>query len=222
MRRVRRICALLEGAYGHPECTPVREPLDELVATILSQNTSSANSGRAFRSLRDRFESWDEVRRAHTREIEDAIRVGGLGRIKAGRIKRLFEEVYRLRGSLALGFLADMPDHDARAFLMQFEGVGVKTASCVLMFSLCRPVFPVDTHVHRVTQRLGFIGSSVSAEAAHEMLQRMIPDEMVYSVHVNLVTHGRRVCKAGSPDCDVCVLLELCSYGQNVLASRGA
>ena len=214
METIRRIAALLESEYGRPEYEPTHGPLDELVLTILSQNTSSVNYGRAFESLRGRFGSWDEVRLADESEIEDAIRVGGLARIKAGRIKRVLNEIHSLRGETSLDFIAEMPDEDAREFLLRFDGVGLKTASCVLMFSLGRPVFPVDTHVHRIAKRLGLIGSSVSADAAHEILGEMIPDELVYSLHINLVTHGRRVCKARNPRCRECVLLELCPYGR--------
>lgn len=214
MENIRRIAALLEKAYGRPEFHRTHGPLDELVLTILSQNTSSVNYGRAYASLRDRFRSWDEVRVARESEIEDAIRVGGLAHIKAGRIKRVLNEIHDARGETSLDFIAQMPDGEARDFLLRFQGVGLKTASCVLMFSLGRPVFPVDTHVHRIARRLGLIASSVSADAAHDILGDMIPDDLVYSVHVNLVTHGRRTCKAQNPKCGECVLLTLCPYGQ--------
>ena len=214
MKIIKRVSALLESEYGRPEYDPEFGPLDELVLTILSQNTSAANYIRAFASLTERFETWDDVRSADELEIEDAIRVGGLARIKAPRIKRVLNDIHALRGETSLDFLADMTDRDAREFLMQFDGVGIKTASCVLMFSLGRPVFPVDTHVHRISKRLGLITSSVSAESAHDVLQTMIPDELVYSLHVNLVMHGRRVCKAQNPKCGACVLLTVCPYGQ--------
>ena len=219
MKIIKRICALLEREYGRPEYKPTHSPLDELVLTILSQNTSSVNYGRAFESLRGRFKTWDEVRLSGTAEIEDAIRVGGLANIKADRIKHVLGEIRTIRGKTSLDFLAEMSDEDARSFLMQFDGVGLKTASCVLMFSLGRPVFPVDTHVHRIAQRLGLISSSVSAEAAHGILQGMIPDELVYSLHVNLVRHGRQVCKARNPACDICVLLPICPYGRKWLGT---
>ena len=214
MEIIRRISAILESAYGCPEFGPNEGALDELVLTILSQNTSAANYRRAYTSLKARFGSWDDVRKADTAEIEDAIRAGGLARIKAPRIKRVLNDIHDLRGSTNLDFLADMPDKEARDFLMRFDGIGIKTASCVLMFSLGRAVFPVDTHVHRISRRLGLIASSVSAESAHDVLQAMIPDELVYSLHVNLVTHGRRVCKAQNPKCGDCCLLILCPCGQ--------
>lgn len=189
--------------------------------TILSQNTSAANYTRAFTSLQERFDGWEAVRIADLSEIEEAIRPGGLAKIKAPRIRQALNDILERTGGLSLDFLAGMPDQEARDYLMQFDGVGVKTASCVLMFSLGRPVLPVDTHVHRLAKRLGLIQGRVSAEAAHHVLQAMVPDELVYSFHVNLVTHGRRVCKAQNPACDACVLLELCGFGQSLLAGGG-
>lgn len=222
MSRIARICALLERNYGRPECKPNYAPLDEFILTILSQNTSSVNYARAFSNLRERFGSWEELRNADLARVEDAIRVGGLAKIKAERIKQALDEIFARRGKLSLDFLAEMSNQEARDYLMQFDGVGIKTASCVLMFSLNRPVLPVDTHVHRVAQRLGLIGRSDSAESAHRTLQAMLPDELVYAFHVNMVTHGRRVCKARDPACDDCTLLPLCLYGQSLLASGGA
>ncbi|MHB0913271.1 MAG: endonuclease III domain-containing protein [Armatimonadota bacterium] len=208
-QEIARICALLEGEYGRPECVPEHGPLDESVLTILSQHTNAANYRRAFANLKERFSSWEEARLAPVSGVEEAIRPGGLAAIKAARIQRLLSDLLAERGELSLDFLGEMSDEDARSYLMSFDGVGIKTASCVLMFSLARPVFPVDTHVHRITRKLGLIGK-VSAEEAHHLLQEMIPDESVYSLHVNLVTHGRRVCRAGKPACDVCCLLEVC------------
>ncbi len=221
MSSITQICALLEERYGPSESKAKHQPLDELVLTVLSQNTSSANCSRAFANLRGRFGSWEEVRQADVASVEDAIRVGGLAKIKAGRIKRALDEIAAQRGELSLDFLAEMPDEDARNCLMQFDGVGIKTASCVLMFSLNRPVLPVDTHVHRVSWRLGLIERAESAESAHYTLQAMIPDELVYSFHVNMVAHGRNICKSRSPVCDDCVLLPLCPHGQLLLAAGG-
>lgn len=220
MTSISQICTLLENAYGRPECNPEYGPLDELILTILSQTTSATNYMRAFSNLRARFKTLDEVRNADAGELEDAIRVGGLAHTKAARIKKLLDDIFAKQGKLDLDLLSDLPDEEARSYLMQFHGVGIKTASCVLMFALGRPVFPVDTHIHRISQRLDLIDSSVSAESAHHLLQAMIPDDSVYSLHVNLVTHGRRVCKARNPSCDICPLLELCDWGQKDLTSR--
>ena len=218
MDRIAEICALLDGEYGRPDAKPRYGPLDEFVLTILSQNTSAVNYTRAFENLRARFDDWEAVRTASETDIEDAIRPGGLARVKAPRIRQALNDILQRTGNLSLDFLADMPDEEARGYLMEFDGVGIKTASCVLMFSLGRPVLPVDTHVHRLAKRLGLIGARVSAEAAHHVLQAMAPDDLVYGFHVNLVTHGRRVCKAGHPACDACVLLPICGHGQAVLA----
>ena len=218
MDRIADICALLEEEYGRPDTKPRYGPLDEFILTILSQNTSAANYTRAFGRLRERFGSWEEVRTAPVSEIEDAIRPGGLANVKAPRIKRALDELLERTGSLSLDFLAQMPDGEARDFLMGFDGVGIKTASCVLMFSLNRPVLPVDTHVHRLSARLGLIDGRVSAESAHHVLQEIVPEELVYSFHVGLVTHGRRVCRAQNPACGECALLELCTHGQARLA----
>lgn len=216
-----RITRLLEDTYGSPDSKPRYEPLDELILTILSQTTTARNYTMAFARLREQFDTWDSVRIAETDEIEKAIRVGGLAKVKAPRIKNILSEIHSRHGSLNLNFLADMPDFAARDYLMQYGGVGIKTASCVLMFSLNKPVLPVDTHVYRITQRLGLIDSSVSVEAAHDILQKMVPNKLVYSFHVNLVTHGRQTCKARNPACDICPLLDLCVYGQKSLVSGG-
>lgn len=221
MDRIEEICALLDAEYGRPDTKPKYAPLDEFILTILSQNTSAANYTRAFDRLRERFENWEAVRTAPMHEIEDAIRPGGLAKIKSPRIQQALDDILERTGALSLDFLAEMPDDEARAYLMQFEGVGIKTASCVLMFSLNRPVLPVDTHVHRISQRLGLIVSRESAESAHHTLQAMVPDDLVYSFHVNVVTHGRRVCRAQNPLCDACTLLHICNHGQ-VLLSRDA
>jgi len=221
MGRIERIAALLDEEYGRPQYDPKHGPLDELVLTILSQNTAAVNYTRAFAELRRRFGSWDEVRLAKPEEIEQAIRSGGLAAIKARRIKGLLEEVYSKQGALDLGFLSRMADEDALEYLLQFDGVGPKTAACVLMFSLGRPVFPVDTHVHRIAKRLGLIGPLTTAEAAQIVLQGMIPGGLVYSLHVNLVRHGRKVCRAGNPLCEDCVVLELCPAGQAFLVRGG-
>ena len=216
---MRRICGLLEEMYGRPKCNPVQGPLDELILTILSQNTSAGNYTKAFAGLKAGFKTWEHVRKADVSQIEDAIRPGGLAAIKAGRIKRLLNDIREQRGELSLDFLSEMGDREARSHLMQFGGVGIKTASCVLMFSLCRPVLPVDTHVYRISSRLGLIGPSVSVEESHEVLQAMLQPEDVYSFHIDMVTHGRRVCKARNPACDACTLLEVCPNGQRRLAT---
>ncbi|MHB0870120.1 MAG: endonuclease III domain-containing protein [Chloroflexota bacterium] len=210
--RVEEIARLLEEEYGRPAPRRRMRPLDELVLTILSQHTSDANSSRAFQGLKERFESWEAVRDADQGAIAEAIRSGGLARIKAGRIKDLLLRLSEERGSLDLDFLRGSPLDEAREYLLRLDGVGPKTAACVLLFSCDLPAFPVDTHIHRVTRRLGLIGPTTSAEEAHRILESVVPAAEVYPFHVNVITHGRRVCKAQRPRCDACVLAPKCEY----------
>lgn len=209
--RASRICELLDREYGRKEW-PRREPvLDELIRTILSQNTTAKNCDGAFGELSERFPEWGDVMRAHPEDIADAIRVGGLANRKAPRIKEILRQIHERQGSLDLEWIADVPDSEAIGYLLAFNGVGRKTAACVLMFALGRPVMPVDTHVHRVSMRLGLIGG-VSADAAHDLLQEIIAPEDVYSCHINMVLHGRQVCHARGPECGRCMLREECDY----------
>jgi endonuclease-3 len=203
---------LLLEEYGHHQWHPHRDAVSELVRTILSQNTSDVNSDRAFARLQGRFANWEQVLLADGEEIVEAIQPGGLARIKAPRIKKALQAILRERGELSLDFLKDMNIQEANAWLVSLEGVGPKTAACVLLFSLGRPALPVDTHVLRVSRRLGLIGPRDSAEKAHIVLRDMLPDEAVYDFHVNMVTHGRQVCDAQRPKCDGCCLAPLCDY----------
>jgi endonuclease-3 len=203
---------LLLQEYGHHQWKPHRDPLSELVRTILSQNTSDVNSNRAFARLQERFPSWEQVRDGDLEAIVEAIKSGGLARIKAPRIKSALWAITEERGRLDLEFLREMELDEAKAWLESLVGVGPKTAACVLLFSLGRPVLPVDTHVHRVSQRLDLIEPRASAEKAHEILGSTLPPETIYDFHVNMVSHGRRVCHAQRPRCDVCVLAPHCDY----------
>lgn len=211
MAKIDRVCALLDREYGAQRWTEREPVLDELIRTILSQNTAAANCNEAFARLRARFEDWKAVKDADWREIAEAISVGGLANRKAPRIKRMLEQVYDRQRNLDLEWIARTPDQQAIDYLLGFDGVGPKTAACVLMFGLGRPVLPVDTHVHRVAMRLGLIGN-VSADEAHDLLQEMTPPEAVYSFHVNMVTHGRRVCHARNPECGRCALTKECDH----------
>ena len=212
-RRARQVNAILTDYYGEPTRSDGRaDPLSELVAVILSQHTSDVNSERAFDSLRDRFPSWEAIRTAPTAEVAEAIRCGGLAIVKAPRIQRVLNQILELRGELSLDFLADLSLDEARAFLRALDGVGPKSAACVLLFSLDKPAMPVDTHVHRVAGRLGFIEPRTTADAAHEQLERMVPPDEVYAFHVNLIRHGRAICKAQRPRCPQCPVNALCPY----------
>ncbi len=218
--RLKRIATLLVEGYGQPMSRRRLPPLDELVLTILSQHTSDANSHRAFESLTARFGSWEAVRDASIDEIAEAIRSGGLAEIKAARIKGLLLRLSEERGSLDLGFLCRLRLPDARQFLLGLRGVGPKTAACVLLFSCGLPAFPVDTHIHRVSRRLGLIPPTASANDAHTMLESLIPPEQVYPFHMNLIAHGRKVCKAQRPRCDQCILASECDYLRRIANSE--
>lgn len=207
----------LARQYGDLIWGPSSDPLSELVLTILSQHTSDGNRDRAFASMRARFPTWEAVIEAPTQELADAIRCGGLGNIKAPRIQRVLREIWAERGSWDLSFLADMPPDAAKAWLSGFHGVGPKTAACVLMFACGLPVLPVDTHVYRVSQRLGLIDAKINAEKSHDVLERMLPPEKRYTFHINMITHGRRVCKAQRPLCEICVVREWCRYYQELV-----
>jgi len=202
--------ALLQVQWGTIARKPALGPLDELILTILSQNTSDTNSGRAFARLRLRFPTWEALLGAHPREIEEAIQVGGLARIKAPRIKAILEEVWRRLGSFDLAFLKEMPLAEAKAWLRSLPGVGPKTAACVLMFALGMPALPVDTHVYRVARRLGLVSAQTGAEKAHELLESMLAPEEVYPFHMSLIRHGRRICRAQRPLCAQCPLAPRC------------
>lgn len=206
-----RIVALLEQAYGRPEMRAGSDPLDQLILTVLSQNTTDRNCERAYEALRSRFPTWDTVPLAETAEVADAIHCGGLAKTKAARIQCILRSIREQHGHIGLDFLADMPSEAVSAYLAGFPGVGPKTAGCVLLFALGRPVLPVDTHILRVAKRLGLIGAAASAEKAHVALQAVVDDEHVYSFHLNMIAHGRRVCRAASPRCQACVLRNECS-----------
>lgn len=206
----RGIVDRLSRVYGTPVWRPHGDPMTELVLTILSQNTSDTNSGRAFMRLKERFPTWDALRDAPVDEIEGVIAVGGLARQKAPRIKASLQAVYDARGDWDLEFLRHLPMGEAKAWLRGLNGVGPKTAACVLMFALGRPALPVDTHVHRVAQRLGLVPAKASAERAHDILEALLAPEEVYPFHVSLIKHGRRLCRAQRPLCDTCPLLDAC------------
>ena len=211
-RKVRAVHQLLVQEYGHHLWHPSRDPVSELVRTILSQNTSDVNSNRAFARLRERFPVWEAVLRADPREIAEAIQPGGLAAIKAPRIRTALQDIMRERGELDLGFLKHLELEEAKSWLQSLGGVGPKTAACVLLFSLGRPVLPVDTHVLRVSRRVGLVEPRATAEKAHRELGALVPEEAVYDFHVSMVTHGRRVCHARRPLHDGCVLARLCDY----------
>jgi endonuclease-3 len=202
----------LKAVYGVPECERGLDPLDVLIQTILSQSTTNTNSDRAFASLKQRFPTWEQARRARASSIEAAIRSGGLARQKSVRIKNLLNEIFERRGSLDLSFLATAPLEEARQFLSSFKGVGPKTVACTLLFACDRPIFPIDTHIFRIARRLGLIPQKCSDEQAHQLMTDLIPDRRYYEVHVNLIRHGRKVCRPQNPLCEQCCLIDYCCY----------
>jgi len=211
------ILNLLIGQYGNRHWQPRRSSLSVLVQTILSQNTSDVNSRRAFQSLLASFNTWEGVADADINDIAAAIRIGGLGEIKAERIKAALGEIRRKRGKLELDFLSQLSLAKARDWLKRLPGVGSKTACCVLLFSLDMPALPVDTHILRLSKRLELIEHRTSAEQAHRLLESLVPAESVYPFHMLLIKHGRRVCRAQRPHCHQCVLRGLCpSYKRSV------
>ncbi|MGD8738096.1 MAG: endonuclease III [Anaerolineae bacterium] len=204
---------LLE-AYGEPTWRPHLEPVSELVSTILSQNTNDKNRDVAYERLRDRFPTWEAVRDAGVETVIEQIRPAGLANQKGPRIQNALRFITEERGELSLDFLADMPVDEAKDWLCSIKGVGPKTAAIVLLFSLGRPAFPVDTHVHRVTKRLGLIGEKVSREKAHDELEQLVPEQNYYPFHLNVIHHGRQVCTSRKPHCEGCTLQDLCDYYQ--------
>lgn len=198
--------------YGYPEWRNPLPAMDELVSTILSQNTNDTNRDRAFNQLRERFPTWEQVRDAEEDEVIDAIKTAGLANQKGPRIQNVLRQVSAQRGNLDLDFLSDMPAEQASDWLMGFKGVGPKTAAIVLQFSLGKAAFPVDTHIYRVTGRLGLRPAKMNAQRAHEHLARLFPEEAYYAAHLNIIRLGREVCGARNPKCDLCPLNDICLY----------
>ena len=214
--RIAILNRLLAEVYG-PQARSEHDALETLMLTILSQNTNDVNRDRAYRELRRRFPTWESVRDAAPAEVVDAIRIAGLANQKGPRMQEALLAITARSGSLTLDFLGQMDMNEARAWLMSIKGVGPKTAAIVLCFAFGQPAFPVDTHVHRVTRRLGLIGPKVGREQAHVILEALVPPEMCYAFHLNLIEHGRRLCKAGRPLCEICPLRPYCQYAQSVL-----
>lgn len=211
---VRDVAQRFERQYGPKPWRSHGAPLDELIATILSQHTSDTNTAKAFTALKASFADWDDVCTAPVGAIEAAIRPGGLAGVKAPRIQGILRQIKAERGSWELTHLREIPLDEARSWLLALHGVGPKTAACVLLFSLGLPALPVDTHIHRVSRRLGLIGAAVSAEASHAILEEALGTdrERVYAFHMNAILHGRTVCKARTPRCDDCFLRDRCTY----------
>jgi endonuclease-3 len=211
-RKARRVQRTLLNTYGRPVWRKPLPILDELVSTILSQNTNDTNRDTAFDALRSVFPDWDAVRDAPIDMVISAIRPAGLANQKGPRIQQVLRAITAERGDLSLQFLENMPLEKARQWLLGFKGVGPKTAAIVLLFALHRPAFPVDTHVHRVTGRLGLRPSRMTAEAAHPHLEAVFEQQHYYTTHLNIIRLGREICRARHPRCLECALRSLCDY----------
>lgn len=216
--RIKAILNELKRVYGEPLWRDPLPPIDELVSTILSQNTNDVNRDRAFHALRQRFPTWDEVRQATDEEIIDAVRVAGLANQKGPRIKQVLNQIQAELGVLDLSFLSEIPLEEARAWLLRFNGVGPKTAAIVLQFSLGRPAFPVDTHVYRVTGRLGVRPLKLNVEKTHQLMEELIDPADYFAGHLNLIRLGRETCHPRKPDCPHCPVNRLCDYPDKTIA----
>jgi endonuclease-3 len=210
VRRIAKVNDLLLSLYGPRKFRAGDDPLDVLIKTILSQNTSDVNSSRAFLRLRRRFHSWRQAANAYPEDIERCISIGGLAAIKSLRIKSVLQTIKDDAGSYSLSRLKKLSPTEALDYLCSLDGVGRKTAACVLLFSLGLPVFPVDTHVNRLAQRLGWLPLGSPAEKTGAVLDQLVPAPIKYSLHLNLVAHGRAVCRARNPRCPACILRALC------------
>jgi endonuclease-3 len=216
---VRTILNRLRKRYGDLEPPRAVDPLDELILTVLSQHTSDLNAERAFADLRRAFpRDWAEVEHARTQAVADAIRSGGLANSKAPRIQAILREVHEREGGYDLGRLRQLPDAEARAYLMTLPGIGPKTAAVVLSFALGRDAIPVDTHVHRVSRRLGLIPPGASAERADRLLHDLVPEGLRTPLHVALIRLGREICKAPTPRCRGCPLNDICPTAPRYLS----
>jgi endonuclease-3 len=204
--RVVRIRERLRDVYGIPLMRPHGDPIAELVLTVLSQSTNDRNRDVAYLRLRERFASWEQVRDAPVAEVEEAIRPGGISKVKSVRIQAILRAI----GELSLDWLADAPIEEARDYLVALPGVGRKTAACVLLFAYGLHDVPVDTHVSRVGMRLRLLQPGAPFEQLHDQMLALTPPGQELELHVNLLRHGRRTCHARSPACSECALARMC------------
>ncbi len=213
------VADILKDHYGYRDWRLHQTPMDELVSCILSQNTSDINRDKGFDSLKATFPTWAEVHHAPTEELVEAIRSAGLSNQKGPRIQQALQRILEERGDYNIDFLDDLPIEEAKAWLTSLNGVGPKTAAIVLCFGFNRPAFPVDTHVHRVGKRIGFIPEKMSADKAHDLMEAIVPPEDYYPFHIQMIQHGRKICQARNPKCEQCPLTEHCDYYQNLSTS---
>lgn len=216
-RPIRYIIQNLERAYGVPENPRRSDPLDMLVEIILSQATSDTNSRRTFAALKRRFPDWDAALRARESTIARTIQSGGLANQKAAVIKSLLRQLKQDRGTLDLSFLHTLPPDESVRYLSQFRGIGPKTIACTLLFACHTEVFPLDTHIFRILRRVGLIPQKCTDRRAHELMNAIVPPGKFYSFHVNLIRHGRALCRPRDPLCQRCPIVEYCDYGQSMI-----
>ncbi|HEX8474568.1 MAG TPA: hypothetical protein VF666_11085 [Pyrinomonadaceae bacterium] len=208
----------LERVYGVPENRHhPSDPLDMLVQIILSQATSDTNSDRTFAALKRRFPTWDAVLRARQSTLADTIRSGGLANQKAAVIRDVLRQIKEQHGTLDLSFLHKLSNAEAVAYLSQFRGIGPKTVACTLLFACGKEVFPLDTHIFRILRRTGLIPQKSTDRRAHEIMNAIVPHGKFYSFHVNLIRHGRALCRPREPLCERCPIVEYCDYGQQLI-----
>ena len=220
-QRGSRIAGILEGHFGIPLRSGKRSsPLNTLIATMLSQNTNDQNSYRAWLSMRKSFPTWEKVASAPWQALASSIKVGGLKNQKALRIKKILRLIHGETGKYDLGFLNDRSNDEVMEYLLSMKGVGKKTAACVLVFSLGRDVFPVDTHIHRICNRLGLVRTN-SADRTFDAMKDLVPKGRAYSFHVNLIRFGRETCKANKPLCGTCPLFDECMVPENQRCAAG-
>lgn len=218
--KARLVHQRLINFYGQPIWRDPLPAIDELVSTILSQNTNDSNRDKAFHALRRAFPSWEAVRDAPVEAVIEAIRPAGLANQKGPRIQKVLQDITEERGELDLDFLADLPTEEGRAWLLRFHGVGPKTAAIVLQFALNKPAFPVDTHIYRVTGRLGLRELKMTADQAHDHLGRLLLPDTYYAAHLNIIRLGREICQARRPFCERCPLTDLCDYYLTVVKEK--
>jgi endonuclease-3 len=211
-RKIKKVNTLLIETFGIPEKNKKPpDPVDLLIATILSQNTNDRNSYRAFKNLKDNFTDWNELEKLPPSKIEKYIKVAGLGKQKSNAIKGFLKQLKKERGKISLDYLNKKNDSEIIEDLTGYHGIGVKTASCVLLFSMERNICPVDTHVHRTTNRIGLV-SAKAPDKTFLILNEVLPEGIAHQFHTNLIRLGREICKPAKPFCSVCPLIKVCEY----------
>jgi endonuclease-3 len=211
-KKIRQVNKLLVKKYGIPPRSKIPpEPVDLLIATILSQNTNDKNSYKAFQNLKEKYSDWNQVERLPRQKIEYLIKIAGLGKQKSLAIKQFLSIVKKEKGKISLDHLSELDDAGVFAELIKYNGIGVKTASCVLLFSFRRNICPVDTHVHRTTNRIG-IADTKTPDKTFTLLNENMPENIAHSFHTNLIRLGREICRPAKPYCDICPLLKVCGY----------